>query len=236
MASRLSGSAAGLVSLSAPFRHFIKQSIRRPTHQVEIQLEEHLNSIGVPVELIRERNISQHRREAKGMTVTTNLLARAHVCLKRITSIEVYRVSTRSREKSTVLDEITYITDLEPGVTLTRIPVLTNAVLTEREDSPAAFYWSGFEWGKLPLLAHCLEVDKDLNRRLLHHFSTDTPGDLRITALPDNKVGITTSYDPQYLPSRGFLSCLEQIADHINRYAVEQNRTRDAFTSRWQPG
>lgn len=234
MAGRLPAGTTGLGSLSTPLRSLMKVPVRRLRRQVETQLVEHLGSIGISAERLEGRDIKLRRREARDSVLTMRLLAHARVSLGALQSVEVWRVATRARNEDAVLDKITYLASLEEGLSLTRIPLLTNVVMKEGRGGTPAFRWCGFEWGKLPLLAERLAKDTDLNRRLIRHFTTDTPPDLRITACPEDRVGFTTTYDPQRLPSREFLACLDRIIVHVNEYVAEQGRYRDAFVSRWQ--
>ena len=236
VAIELPGAAAGLATLWASVRDLMRGPTGRLMRQVQTQLPAHLESIGVRVEVRKARNVSIRRRESRDSVVIMHLLAHARVWLKGVDSVEVWRVITKARDGSTVVDEISYVAELDPTLTLTRIPILTNAVRAQTDAGRTTFYWSGFEWGNVPLLAHRLEADEDLNSRLLRHFNTDVPGDLRITAYPNDRVGITTDYDAQRPPTREFLSCIEHVINHVNEYVAERNRARDAFVSRWQPG
>ena len=220
-----------LASLASPLNLFpflSGRGRRRLIRRVESDLVEHLRSIGIRVELQKVRGAPVRTREDV-YAVTLRQLATARVWLTGIHSIEVWRITRKGKDESITLDEITYVVALEPGVTLTRIPILTNAVRAEITEGTAELQWRGFEWGRLPLLVDRLKVDRDLNSRLLEHFSKGQPRDMRITALSEEgkRVGITTTYDPQWLPSREFLACIEEIAGHVRDYVTERNKARE---------
>jgi hypothetical protein len=126
---------------------------------------------------------------------------------------------------------MTFVILPEPGMRLNRIPILTNLVKTPADKGKNGFKWRGFEWGRLPLLVDRLKIDTGLNRRLLRYLDTDLPDNLRITVLSGDRIGITTSYNPQRLPSHEFLNCIEDITDHIHDYIAERNRTRELQNS-----
>ena len=141
-------------------------------------------------------------------------------------------VLTEWIKDSVILDERTFVIIPEPGISLNRIPILTNLVITRANKGKNGFKCRGFGWGRLPLLVDRLKVDTELNSRLLGYFNTDLPDNLRNTALPGDRLGITTSYRPQRLPSRDFLACIEDIADHIHNYLAERNRTQELRSSK----
>jgi len=188
-------------------------------------LLEHLGSIGVRAELQKIESKELKRRE-EGYRVRLRQLADIRVWLKRIQSIEVWRESKKRKDESTTDDEITYVVTFEPGLSLYRIPILTSTVKTQRVGGKIRFQWRGFQWGRLPLLVDRLKADRGLNRRLLRHFNQSLADDLRIRALSGDRVGIATSYSPQRLPSREFLDCMEDIAQHVNDYVAERNKER----------
>ena len=217
--------AACLASFWLLYRYRARWSRRRLRQQVEAQLVEHLRSIGVRVEPRRVEDAEIRRREDE-YAVRLRQLADARVWLRGIDSVEVWHKTKKAGRESVVEDEITYVASLEPGLNLDRIPILTSTVRLQTEGGETAFWWRGFEWGRLPLVADRLRVDQDLNRRLLRHFNTDTPGDLRIRAMPPDRVGISTSHDPEWMPSRELLECIEVISRHVNDYVAERNRER----------
>lgn len=187
---------------------------------------EHLGSIGVRAEMENAASREVRRRE-EGQRVRLRQLAEFRVWLKKIESIEVWRETRKVNNESVAEDEITYVVAFEPGVSLSRIPVLTNTVVTHTRGGEVRFHWRGFEWGRVPLLEGRLKGDKGLNRRLLGYIRQDMASDLRIRALSGERVGITTGYNPTRLPSRGFLDCIEEIAQHVNDYVAERNRERE---------
>lgn len=217
---------ACLASLWVIFRFISRRSTTRLLREVKTQLLGHLKSIGVRAELQKGEN-SEIRRREEGYRVRLRQLAGVRVWLTRIQSIEVWR-ETRKRESNSVTeDEITYVVAFEPGITLSRIPILTNMVRMETAGGKTRFQWRGFQWGRLPLLVDRLRADRSLNRRLRNYYSQDVVDDLRVRALSSKGVGITTSYNRQKLPSREFLNCIEDIAQHVNDYVAERNSERE---------
>jgi hypothetical protein len=225
------GTLAGLAFLGVLFWSLSRWSGKRLTHQMELQLVEHLCSIGVKAEVQRGNGAVIRTRE-DGYAVMLRQLVTTSVWLKGIQSIEIWRVIRKSKEKSATLDEITYMIPSEPGMTLNRIPILTNIIRTQTADSKTGFEWRGFEWGQLPLLADRLKMDKELNSRLRRYFTANIPDGLRITASSGERIGITMNYDPQRLPSREFLTCLEDIAGHVHEYVAERNSIHKQETSK----
>ena len=205
-----------------PFR----RSASNPLQQVTNQLLEHLESIGVSA-LPHEVESNKIRKREEGYRVTLRQLAGFRIRLRRIHFIEVWRESKKRKNESTTEDEITYVITFEPGTTLGRIPILTNIVGIKVAEGKSRFRWRGFEWGKVPLLVDKLKADTALNSKLRKHIDEDLANDLRIRALSGNRVGITMVYDPHSLPTREFLACMEDIAEHVNEYVTERNIERE---------
>ncbi|UCB43600.1 MAG: hypothetical protein JSV77_02845 [Dehalococcoidales bacterium] len=226
LAIRIGDTLTGLASLGTLLWSISRRSRKRLIRRMEAQLVEHLRSIGVSAEVQRRKGKVVRTRE-NGYAVTLRQLVTTHVWLRGIQSIEIWQVTRKGEEKSTTLDEITYMITPEPGMTLYRIPILTNIIKIQTASSEAGFEWQGFEWGRLPLLADRLKTDRNLNSRLLWHFSKNLPDNLRITAPSWDKIGITMSYDPRRLPSRELLTCLEEIAGHVCDYVAERNSARE---------
>jgi hypothetical protein len=213
---------AGLVFLGVLFWSLSEWSRKRLARQMELQLAEHLRRIGVKAEVQRGNSTVVRTRE-DGYAVILRQLVTTDVWLKGIQSIEIWRVIRKSEEKSAPLDEITYVIMPEPGMTLNRIPILTNIIGTQTAGGKTGFEWRGFKWGQLPLLADRLKMDKELNSRLRGYLTANVPDGLRITASSGEKISITMNYYPQRLPSREFLTCLEDIASHVHEYVAERN-------------
>ena len=226
LAIRIIGPLAGLILLGVLFWSFSRWSRRRQIRQLEANLVEHLRSIGVSAEKQRAKGSVLRTRE-DDRAVTLRHLVTTRVWLKGIQSMEIWRITRKGEKESVTLNEMTFVIVPGPGMSLNRIPLLTNIVKTHTTGGESRFKWRGFEWGQLPLLVDRLETDTDLNSRLLRHLDADLSGNLRITALSRDRVGITTSYSPQRLPSRDFLTCIEDIAIHIQEYIAERNRTRE---------
>ncbi|HEY32419.1 MAG TPA: hypothetical protein G4O10_04875 [Dehalococcoidia bacterium] len=221
----IGGILAGLAFLGMLFWLLSKRSRKRLIHQTEVQLVEHLRSIGVKAEIQKVKRKVVRTRE-DGYPVILRQLVTTNVWLRGIQSIEIWQVTRKGEEKSTTLDEISYMITPEPGMTLYRIPILTNIVTVQTADGKTEFEWRGFEWGRLPLLVDRLRTDRNLNSRLLRHFYTNLPDNLRITASSGDKIGITMSYNQQQLPSRELLTCIEDIASHVCDYVAERNSAR----------
>ena len=228
---RIGGTLAGLTILGVLFWSLSRWSRRHQIKQLEAQLVEHLRGIGVGAEEQKSKDIVTYTHEDDCAAILRHLVT-ARVWLRGIESIEIWRITRKGEKKSVTLDEMTFVIIPEPGMSLNRIPILTNLVKTPATKGKNGFKWRGFEWGRLPLLVDRFKADKDLNNRLLGHFDSDRTDELRITALNGDRIGITTSYSPQQLPSRGFLACIEDIADHIHDYVAERNRTRELQNSR----
>jgi len=220
------GILAGLIFFGVFFWAFSQQSRNRLIHQIEAQLMEHLRSIDVRSEAQSGKSTVIRTREDGYTTVLLRLLVTIHVWLRGIQSIEIWRIVRKGEEKTTTLDEITYVINLEPGMTLNRIPILTKIASTQTADSKTELEWQGFEWGRLPLLVDRVKADRGLNSRLFRHFDSNPTDNLRITAPSGQKIGITMSYEPQRLPSREFLTCIEDLAMHVLDYVAEQNSAR----------
>ena len=227
---RIGGTLVGLTLLGVLFWSLSRRSRRRQIRQLEAKLVEHLRGIGVRTEEQRAQGTVVRTREDDYAVVLRHLVT-TRVWLRGIESIEIWRITRKRDKESATLDEMTFVVIPEPGMSLNRIPLLTNFVKAPTTEGKNGFKWRGFEWGRLPLLVDRLKVDTDLNSRLLGHFNTDLPDNLRITALSGDRIGITASYNPQRLPSHEFLNCIENIADHIRDYVAERNRTRELQNS-----
>jgi len=189
-------------------------------------LLEHLESIGVTAQP-HEVESKKIRKREEGYRVTLRQLAGFRIWLRRIHFIEVWREAKKGENEPATEDEITYVITFEPGTKLGRIPILTNIVSIQVAEGKGRFKWRGFEWGKVPLLVDKLKADKALNSKLRKHISQDLANDLRIRALSGNRVGITMVYNPHRLPTREFLDCMEDIAEHVNEYVTERNIERE---------
>jgi hypothetical protein len=200
---------------------------RRGTEPVAFRLLGHLEDLGVAVETARRHGKPVRRREGK-IRLTHWLLARLEVGLPRIRTIEVWRVVTRSRDGTSVLEEITFLAPIGPGRDMTRLPILTNAAASPVAGGGREIVWRGFEWGRLPLLRDHLTADGELNRRLLGRADGELSGGLRITANSGNRVGVTTTFDRHCLPSADFLDCIDRIFGHVDDYLAERNLAREA--------
>lgn len=222
---RIGGTLAGLAFLGVLF-WFVSRCLRKHrTRQLKAQLVEHLRSVGVDAEEQKSKNAVTRTHEDEHAVILRHLVT-IRVWLKGIQSIEIWRITRMGDRETVTLDEMTFVISPEPGMILNRIPILTNLVKTYTTEGKNGCKWHGFEWGRLPLLVNKLKVDTDLNSRLAGHLETGLADNLRITALSGNRIGITTNYSPQQLPSRGFLTCIEDISDHIRDYIAEQNRVR----------
>jgi hypothetical protein len=230
VAIRTIGTLVGVIVLALLFWSYSRRARRRQIRQLEANLVEHLRSIGVSAEKQRVKG-AVVRTHGDNHAVILHHLVTVRVWLRGIQSIEIWRITRKGEKESVTLDEMTFVIVPEPEMSLNRIPLLTSAVKTHSNGAKTGFKWRGFEWGRLPLLVDRLEVDTDLNSRLLRHLDTDPPENLRITALSGDRVGITISYSPQRLPSRDFLICIEDIVDHIQEYVAERNRTRELQNS-----
>jgi len=217
---------ACLASLWVVIRFLSRRSAGYPLQQVTNQLLEHLESIGVSAQP-HEVESDKIRKREEGYRVTLHQLAGLRIWLRRIQFIEVWREAKKGKNESAIEDEITYVITFEPGTTLRRIPILTNIVSVQMAEDKSRFRWRGFEWGKVPLLVDKLKADKALNSKLRKHISQDMADDLRVRALSGNRVGITMVYDPHRLPTREFLACMEDIAEHVNEYVTERNIERE---------
>lgn len=194
---------------------------------VPFRLVGHLQDLGIAVETARRQGKPVRRREGK-TRLTHRLLARFEVGLPRVRTIEVWRVITRNREATSVLEEITFLAPVGPGRDMTRLPILTNAAARPATGGGRAIVWRGFEWGRMPLLRDRLAADGELNRRLLGRADGELSGGLRITAYSGDRVGVTTTFDRYCLPSADFLDCIDRIFGHVDDYLAERNRARQA--------
>jgi hypothetical protein len=217
---------ACLASLWVVIRILSRRSASHPFQQVTNQLLEHLESIGVTAQP-HEVESSKVRKREEGYRVTLRQLAGFRIRLRRIQFIEIWREAKKGKNESAIEDEITYVITFEPGTKLGRIPILTNIVGIRMAEGKSRFKWRGFEWGKVPLLVDKLKADKALNSKLRKHISQDMADDLRVRALSGNRVGITMVYNPHCLPTREFLTCMEDIAEHVNEYVTERNIERE---------
>jgi hypothetical protein len=228
---RIGGTLVGLTLLCVLFWSLSRWSRRHQIRQLETHLVEHLRGIGVDAEEQKSKGTVTRTHDDDYALILRHLVT-IRVWLRGIESIEIWRITRKGNKESPTLDEMTFVITPEPGMSLNRIPILTNIAKTHITEGKNGFEWRGFEWGRLPLLVDRLKVDADLNNRLLGYFNTDLPDNLRITVLSGDRIGITTSYSPQRLPSRSFLVCIEDIADHIRDYVAERNRTRELQNSR----
>jgi hypothetical protein len=194
--------------------------------QLETQLVDHLRSVGVRAEERKDKVTLTRTREDEYAVILRHLVT-IRVWLSGIHSIEIWRITRKRDNESSTLHEMTFVIAPESGMSLSRIPILTNIVKTHATKGRNGFQWRGFEWGRLPLLVDRLKVDTDLHNRLLEYFESDLPAELRITALDRERIGITTGYSPQQLPSRAFVACIEDIAKHIHDYVAERNVYRE---------
>lgn len=217
----------GLVLLSVLFWFVSRWSTRHRTRRLGTQLVEYLRSVGIDAERQNGRTTMKHTHEDDYAVVLRHLLT-IRVWLRGIESIEIWQITRKGERKSSTQDEMIFVIVPEPGMSLNRIPILTNLVRADTAAGYSRLKWRGFEWGQLPLLVDRLRADTYLNSRLLEYLDTNLLDDLRITALSGNRIGITTSYNPRKLPSRGFFSCIEDIAGHILDHVAEQNRSRDS--------
>ena len=227
---RIGGTLAGLVILGVLFWLTSRWLRKRRIRQIETQLLEHLRSIGIDAEAQKSKK-SVTRTHEDEYAVLLRHLVTIRVWLRGIHSMEIWHITRKGERETITLDEMTFVITPEPEMSLNRIPILTNLVITHTTKGGNDFEWRGFEWGRLPLLVDKLRIDTDLNNRLSRHFDADPADNLRITALSGKRIGITTRYSPQKLPSRGFLACIEDIADHIRDYIAEQNRIRELQNS-----
>lgn len=223
---RIGGTLASLTLIGVLFWSLSRRSRRHQIKQLEDQLVEHLRGIGVDAEGQKSKDTVTHTHEDEYAVILRHLVT-ARVWLRGIESIEIWRIARKIERKSVTVDEMTFVIIPEPGMSLNRIPILTNLIKTPVTKDKNGFKWCGFEWGRLPLLIDRLKADNDLNHRLLGDFDSELTDGLRITALNGDRIGITTSYNPQQLPSRGFLACVEDIADHIRGYVAERSRSRE---------
>jgi hypothetical protein len=198
------------------------------SHKLQVQdnLQVHFGKLGI--EALPHTWIAKKLRSKEGdEKVTLIKLAGLEVQMREIHSIEVWQQTRKKGNISTKQDELRYTIRLKPGVTMRRIPILSNVVIKKINDKKT-FQWDGFTWGKLPLLVERLKVDENLNQRLQQFFDTDVLTELRIRALSDDKVDIISDYNPQKLPPRELLACIEDISSHVVSYVSEGNKSRDS--------
>ena len=220
------GTLVALTLLGILFWSFSRWFNRYRIRQLETQLVEHLRAIGIRAAELEGKVKLTRTREDEYAVVLRHLVT-IRVWLSGIYSIEIWRITRKRANESSTLHEMTFVIAPEPGMSLSRIPILTNIVKTHTTEGRNGFQWRGFEWGRLPLLVDRLKVDTGLHNRLLEYFKFNLPADLRITALDRERIGITTGYSPQQLPSRAFLACVEEIAKHIHDYVAERNIFRE---------
>jgi len=228
---RIGGTLVGLTILCMLFWSLFRWSRRHQLRQLETHLVEHLKGIGVGAEEQKSKGTVTRTHDDDYALILRHLVT-IRVWLRGIESIEIWRITRKGNKESQTLDEMTFVIIPEPGISLNRIPILTNFIKTHTTEGKNGFKWRGFEWGRLPLLVDRLELDTNLNNRLLRYCDIDQLDNLRITALSGDRIGITMIYNPQRLPSRNFLVCIENIADHIREYVAERNRTRELQNSR----
>lgn len=195
---------------------------------MQAELRAHLEGLG-----IQSEPMSRLGRSIRGRQHDDRLLIRQLVGLKvdlgAIRAVDVWRIVCKGKDISTTEDELTCYTDLPHGLTLARIPILTR---TARETGAgtrkqSGFEWHAFSWGKLPLVADRLRADKPLQERLARLLASDIPGDLRIRAFPNERVGISIHYEAHHLPTREVLACFQDIFRHVREYVTERNRARE---------
>jgi hypothetical protein len=226
LAIRTGGTLASLTFVRTLFWPIPRWIRRHQLRQLEAELVEHLRGIGVGSEKQKITDTVRRTHEDDYAVILRHLVT-IRVWLRIIQSIEIWRITRKVDREIITLDEMTFVIIPAPGMSLNRIPILTNLVKTGTTSDKNGFEWRGFEWGWLPLLADRLKIDTALKNRLLGYFNSGMIDDLRITALDGGRIGITTSYSPQQLPSRGLLTCIEDIADHIYNYVTERNRARE---------
>jgi hypothetical protein len=194
--------------------------------RIQAELRAHLEDLGIdatPLAVSRAGVRAQEHQD----TVTVRQLAQLRVRLGAIESLEVWRISRKGKDLSIVEDELTCVATLPPGLTLTRVPILTSTVRDSATHGGTLFEWRAFSWGNLPLVADRLRADVPLNRHLAHLLESEIPGELRIRAFPGDRVGISIRYDAGHLPSRDILDCFADIFRHVAAYVAERNRARE---------
>jgi hypothetical protein len=193
--------------------------------RIEEDLLKHFDSIGITASQKNWIAESLHRREGDEKVILQKL-ASLSVKLNNIVSIEVWREKRKHGHISTTQDELVYKIPFRNGITLRRIPVLTNMSIVHTADKNN-LEWTGFTWGKLPLLVERLQADNELNNKLHKIYEENMLCELRIRALSDDNVDIVSEYNPQRLPPRELITCVEAIAKHVISYVNEQNKARD---------
>ena len=125
--------------------------------RIEDDLLQHFNKIGITAS--RKTWMAENLRRREGdEKVILQKLASLDVKLNNIVSIEVWREKRRRGHVSTTHDELVYKIPFRNGITLRRIPILTNMSVVQTADKNN-FEWTGFMWGKLPLLVERLKAD-----------------------------------------------------------------------------
>lgn len=193
--------------------------------KMEQHLLTHFQSLGVEVCTKMWAEVKTRRREGNEK-VTLRKLANLDIQMGEISSIEVWRQTRKQGRVSMTFDELSYIVMLKPDISISRIPILTSTAIPQTTNDKT-FEWVGFTWGKLPLLVERLKVDTPLNNKLQKSFDVNMLTELRIRALYEDRIEIVSNYDPQKLPSRELLDCIEDIAKHVISYITEQNEYRD---------
>ena len=221
----ISGTLVALTLLGILLWLLTRWSRRRQIRQLEAKLIEHLRNIGIRVEKQKAHGTVVRTHEDDSTVMLRHLIS-IRVWLRGIQSIEIWRIIRKVAKESTTLDEITFVVAPKPGMSLNRIPILTNLTNSSKISDDNGLEWHGFEWGRVPLLVDRLKVDTNLNNRLRGHFDIVLSDEIRITVLAGDRIGITTRYHPQRPPSPEFLSCFEDIADHIHDYVAERNESR----------
>lgn len=198
---------------------------RENERQIEKSLLIHFNNIRIEADPQEEfkRKISSHEGNAN---VTMHKMASFRVDLDNIKFVEVWRYISREGFAMVIQDELSYIIPINHDDILRCIPILTNIVITKRNDGKT-FHWNGFTWGNLPLLKDRLIADEELNEKLNEFCQKGLLDEMRIHALSNDSVSIITDYNSQKLPTRELISCIEDISKHIVLYAFAASKYRD---------
>lgn len=219
-------------SMSNTINRLISQLIPSGMHHWELtrqRMEQHLlthfQSLGIEACLKTWTEEKTRRREGKEKVIVRKL-ANLQVQIGEISSIEVWRQTRKQGNMSTTFEELSYVVILKPGITMRHIPIFTSATILQPVDENN-FEWTGFTWGKLPLLVERLKTDTQLNNRLQNLFDINMLTELRIRALYEDRIEIISNYDSQRLPSHELLDCIDNIARHAISYITEQNQYRD---------
>lgn len=193
--------------------------------RIEKDLLDHFSRIGI-IASQQTWEAETFRRREGNEKVSLRKLASLCVHMDNIPAIEVWRETRKRGHTSTTQDELVYKIPFRGTVTLRRIPILTSTTFIQTADKKN-FEWTGFAWGKLPLLLERLREDKELNDRLQEIFDEDMLAELRVRALSDDNVDIVSEYDSHRLPPRKLLNCIEEIAKHVISFVTEQNQRRN---------